>query len=164
LVLFSAVEKVTPMFGTALRLLAVGEASRRLGDYVKNLATKYLMLSAAGTVFLGAIVFATLAVFWALVSRNNDPVASAGIMAGILALVGFLIALIAYGITRERTPSARQALQEPAYALQSQVPTVDDVGRQIEYAVRKYGAVRVATAAAAGGLIAGLLAKRFRQI
>jgi hypothetical protein len=153
------------MFGAALRLLAAGEAGRRLGDYVKNLATRYLVLSAAGTAFLGAIVFAILAGFWALISRNNDPVTSAGIMAGILALVGFLIALIAYGATRERQrPSVSEVIRQPVQAFQSQVPTVDDVGRRIEGLVRQYGAVRVATAAAAGGLVAGLLAKKFRQI
>jgi hypothetical protein len=152
------------MFGAALRLLAVGEASRRLGDYAKNLATKYLMLSAAGTAFLAAIVFVILAVFWALISRNHDPVLSAWIMAGILALVGFLIVFIAYGITREKPLSARQALRDPIQTAQNQLPTADDIGRQIEHAVRVYGPVRVATAAAAGGLVAGLLAKRFGRV
>src|SRR5258706_12201709 len=149
------------MFGAALRLLAVGEASRRLGDYAKNLATKYLMLSAAGTAFLAAIVFVILAVFWALISRNHDPVLSAWIMAGILALVGFLTVFIAYGITREKPQSVKQALRDPIQTAQSQLPTADDIRRQIEHAVRVYGPVRVATAAAAGGLVAGLLAKRF---
>jgi hypothetical protein len=65
------------MFGAALKLMA-GEAGRRMGGYAKNLATRYLVLSAAGTVFLGAIVFAILAGFWALISQNDDPVASAG--------------------------------------------------------------------------------------
>jgi hypothetical protein len=152
------------MFGAALRLLAVGEASRRLGDYAKNLATKYLMLSAAGTAFLAAIVFVILAVFWALISRNHDPVLSAWIMAGILALVGFLTVFIAYGITREKPQSVKQALRDPIQTAQSQLPTADDIGRQIEHAVRVYGPVRVATAAAAGGLVAGLLAKRFGRV
>ena len=150
------------MFGAALRLLAVGEAGRRLGDYVQNLVTKYLVLSVAGTAFMSAIVFAMLAAFWALISRNHDPVASAGIMAGVLALVGFLIVFIAYGITHRKPQSVKQALVEPVKAAQNQMPTMDDVGRQIELAVRQYGPVRVATAAAAGGLVAGLLAKRFR--
>jgi membrane associated rhomboid family serine protease len=153
------------MFGQALRLLAVGEAGQRLGGYVKKLVTKYLVLSVAGMAFLGAIVFAILAGFWALSSSNHDPIISAGIMAAILALVGGLIALTAYGITREKPQQGvSQVIRQPVQALQSQVPSVEDVGRQIERAVRQYGAVRVATAAAAGGLIAGLLAKRFRQI
>ncbi len=152
------------MFGAALRLLATGEAGRRLGDYVKTLTTRYLVLSAAGMAFLGAIVFAILAGFWALSSRNNDPVTSAAIMAGILALAGCLIALIAYGITREKPQaSVSQALRQPVQALQSQIPTADDIGRQIEYAVKQYGPIRVATAAAAGGLIAGLIAKRYGE-
>jgi len=153
------------MFGTALRLLAVGEAGRRVGDYAKTMVTRYLVLSVAATAFLGAIVFAILAGFWELSSRNNDPISSAAIMAAVLALVGFLIALIAYGTTREKTPSVSEAFQRPVQAFQAQVPTsVDDIGRQIEYAVRTYGPVKVATAAAAGGLVAGLLAKKFRQI
>ena len=152
------------MFGTALRLLAVGEAGRRVGDYVQNLVTKYLVLSVAGTAFLGAIVFAVLAVFWAILSRNHDPVASAGIMSGILALVGFSIVFIAYGITREKPQSARQALRNPAEAMTAQVPAIDEVGRQIEHAAQQYGAVRVTAAAAAAGIIAGMAAKKFRQI
>ncbi len=159
------------MFGSILRLMAVGEASRRLGDYAKKLAVKYLALSAAGTVFLAAIVFAILAGFWALTSRNQDPILSAVIMAGILALVGFLIVLIAYGTTRAKPRSASRVLSNPVRAtenklsaMESQLPTVDDIGRQIERAVQIYGPVRVAAAAAAGGIVAGLLAKKFRQI
>ena len=125
-----------------------------MGVYVRNLTTKYLVLSVAGTAFTAAITFAMLAAFWALIARTQDPIASAGIMAGILALVGFLIVFIAYGITRQKSPSASLALREP---------TVDDIGRQIEYAVRQYGPFRVASAAMAGGLLAGLLAKHFRQ-
>jgi apolipoprotein N-acyltransferase len=152
------------MFGAALRLLAVGEAGRRLGDYARNLMKRYLMLGIAGIPFVAAIAFGILAVFWALTSWIQNPIWSAAIMVGILALVGFLIVLTAYGTTKEETPSAREALQRPVRAVQSQIPSVEDVGRQIEHAVRHYGAVRVATAAAAGGLIAGILAKKFRQI
>lgn len=152
------------MFGAALRLIAAGEAGRRVGDYAKNLATRYLVLSAAGTAFLGAIVFGILAGFWALMSRNYDPVVAAGIMAGILALGGSLIVLIAYGITRQRPKSASQALRNPADAVQSQIPSMDDVGRKIEDAVRQYGPARVTAAAVASGLVAGVLAKRLRHI
>jgi len=152
------------MFGAALRLLAVGEAGRRMGDYMQTLVTRYLVLSVAGMSFLGATIFAILAVFWALTSRNIDPVTSAWIMVGILVLLGLLIALIAYGITRRRQPSVQQALTNPAEALRANVPSVEDVSHQIEHAVRRYGPVRVTAAAAAGGLVAGLLAKKFRQI
>jgi membrane associated rhomboid family serine protease len=152
------------MFGAALRLLAVGEAGRRLGGYVRNLTKRYLVLSMAGIPFVAAIVFGILAAFWALNSQIQDPIWSAVIMVGILVLAGLLIVLIAYGITREETPSARQAIRQPVQALQSQIPTVDDVGRRIEHAVRQYGPFRVAAAAAAGGLIAGILAKKYRQV
>ena len=153
------------MFGAALRLLAVGEAGRRLGDYARNLTKRYLMLGIAGIIFATAITFGILAAFWALNSQIQDPIWAAVIMLGILVLVGLLIVLIAYGITREEeTPSARKALTQPIRAVQDQFPTMDDVGRQIERAVRQYGPVRVATAAAAGGLLAGLLAKKFRQV
>ena len=152
------------MFGAALRLLAVGEAGRRLGDYARNLTKRYLMLGIAGIPFAAATAFGILAAFWALNSRIQDPIWSAVIMVGILVLVGLLIVLIAYGITREETPSARQALTQPVRAVQGQFPTTDDVGRQIERAVQLYGPVRVVTAAAAGGLLAGLLAKKFRQV
>jgi cytochrome bd-type quinol oxidase subunit 2 len=152
------------MFGTVLRLLAVGEAGRRMGAYFKNLMTRYLVLSVAGTAFAAAITFAMLAAFWALNSRTQDPVASALIIAGVLALAGFVIVLVAYGITRRKSPSASLALREPVQTVQGQMPAVDEIGRQIEYAVRQYGAVRVASVAMAGGLVAGLLAKHFRQM
>jgi membrane associated rhomboid family serine protease len=152
------------MFGTALRLLATGVAGRRVGEYVKHLTTRYLVLGMAGMVFSIATVFGILAGFWALNTWTQNPVWSALIMLGILALAGFLIVLIAYGITREKPQSARQALQNPMQAMQSQIPSIEDVGHQIEQAVRLYGPFRVAAAAAAGGLVAGLLAKRFGQV
>ncbi len=152
------------MWGQALRLLAVGQLGQRLGGYARNLATRYIVLSVAGTAFLGATVFAILAGFWALNSSNNNPVLSAGIMAGILVLVGCLIALVAYGITREKQEaSVSQAIRQPFESLQSQIPTVDDVGRQIEHAVKQYGPLRVAAAAIAGGVVAGLIARRYGE-
>jgi hypothetical protein len=152
------------MFGAALRLLAVGEAGRRMGAYVKNSITRYLVLSVAGTAFAAAITFAMLAAFWALISRTEDPIASAGFMTGILALAGFLIVFIAYGITSQKSPSASLTLRNPVHAGQAEIPTMNDIGRQIEYAARRYGPVRVASAAMAGGLLAGMLAKHFRQV
>jgi hypothetical protein len=104
-----------------------------------------------------------LAIFWALISSTRDPVLSAGIMAGALALIGLLTVLIAYGITGRRRPSAKQALTNPVQAVHGQVPSVEDVGRQIGYAVRHYGPMRVTAAAAAGGLAAGILARRLGQ-
>jgi hypothetical protein len=152
------------MFGAILRLLAAGEAGRRLGDYVNHLKTKYLVLGAVGMIFLVAIVFAILAIFWGLISLNHNPAASAGIMAGALGLIGLLTVLIGFGTTRRKPQSASQVLRYPVQAAQSEVPMVDDVGRLIERSVRDYGALRVTAAAAAGGLVAGLLAKRFGQI
>jgi hypothetical protein len=151
------------MFGAALRLLAAGEAGRRMGAYVKNLTTRYLVLGVAGTAFGAAITFGMLAAFWALISQTQDPIASAGIMAGILTFAGCLIVFIAYGTTPRKTPNASLVLRQPAQAFQSQFPN-EEIGRRIEIAVRRYGPIRVTSAAAAGGLIVGLLARRFRQI
>ena len=58
------------MFGAALRLLAVGEAGRRLGDYARNLTKRYLMLGIAGIPFVAATAFGILAAFWALNSQD----------------------------------------------------------------------------------------------
>jgi hypothetical protein len=151
------------MFGAVLRLMAAGVAGRHLGDYVKNLTTKYLMLAVAGMVFSVAALFGILAGFWALNTRTQNPIWTALIMLGIFVLAGLLIVLLAYGTTRTKHVSAKQAMQDPVQALQSQIPSVEDVGHQIEKAVRRYGPMRVAGAAVAGGLIAGLLAKRFGQ-
>jgi len=150
------------MFGVLLRLLAAGEASRRLGDYMKLLTARYLVLSVAGIVFLVAMAFGILAGFWALNLMTQNPIWSALIMMGILLLAGFSIALTAYGITREKPQSASLARPAAVQAV-SHIPTVEDVGREIESAVRRYGPARVTAAAVAGGLIAGLLAKRFTQ-
>ena len=103
------------MFGTVLRLLAAGDASRRSGDYAKNLTTRYMVLSVAGIAFLVAIVFAILAGYWAINSAMQNPIWAALIMMGICLFAGLLIALTAYGITRERA-SARPA---PLRAAQS---------------------------------------------
>ena len=153
------------MFGAILRLLAAGEAGRRLGDYVNHLKTKYLVLGAAGMIFLVAIVFAILAIFWGLISLNHDPATSAGIMAGALGLIGLLDRVYsALELRSGSRQSASQALRYPVQAVQSEVPSVENIGRLIEHSARDYGALRVTAAAAAGGLVAGLLAKRFGQM
>lgn len=153
------------MFKQALRLLATGEAARRVGESVQNTITKYLVLSLAGAVFGGALTFATLASFWAILARTNDPVQSASIMGGILALVGFLIVFIAYGSTKQKPlPSARVALENPIDTARANIPAVDDVGREIEKAVATYGPLKVAGAALGAGLLVGFLAKKTKQI
>jgi hypothetical protein len=152
------------MFGAALRLLAVGEAGRGMGTYVKNLTTRDLVLSAAGTAFAAAITFATLAAFWALISRTEDPIASAAIMAGILTLVGFLIVFIAYGITRRRPRSASLALREPCLPFKIRCPRWMTSGGRSN--MPSGNMVRFAShpLRLAGGFVAGLLAKHFRQV
>ncbi|MGO8954344.1 MAG: hypothetical protein ACLPWS_20395 [Rhodomicrobium sp.] len=153
------------MLGAILRLIAAGDARRRLGGYVQTAVTRYLVLVLAAAVFSAAAVFALLAGFWALNKWQQDPVLSAAFMAAILASIGSLIALIAFGVTREKNrPDARQALAVTAAPAPGELPTVEDIGRQIEHAVRKHGPVRVLAAAVAGGVIAGLLAKRLGRI
>ena len=123
-----------------------------MGDYVNHLKTKYLVLGAAGMIFLVAIVFAILAIFWGLISLNHNPAASAGIMAGALGLIGLLTVFIGFGITQRKQQSASQALRYPVQTVQSEVPSVENIGRFIERSARDYGALRVTAAAAAGGL------------
>jgi hypothetical protein len=62
-----------------------------------------------------------------------------------------------------RNHQALVLLSASLFKQRSQPSTVDEIGRQIEYAVRQYGPFRVASAVA-GGLLAGLLAKHFRPI
>jgi small-conductance mechanosensitive channel len=144
--------------------MAAAGAGRRLGDYFRNLTAKYLVLTAAGIVFAAAALFALLAGFWALDFWTQNPVWAALIMAGSLCLAGFLIALTAYGRTKAKPQAAARAMEPPSLAAQGAIPSVEDVGRQIEEAARQYGPVRVVAAAAAGGLIAGLLVKRLTQV
>ena len=152
------------MWGMALRLLAAGQAGRRLGDYARNLTARYLILGLAAVSLFWAAGFAALASYWALSAWTKDPVLAALIMAGIFCCAALLIALIAYGTTRESPRSAEaSAAREPGEAGEAHGPTVEDVGREIENAVRRYGPLPVAAVAAAGGLVAGLLARRFTQ-
>lgn len=153
------------MFGNALRLMAAGEAGRRVGDYIQNLITKYLVLAVAGGAFSAAMVFVTLAGFWALNKRTNDWVDSAAIMAGILALIGFLIVFVAYGLTaNNKAPSVSAAMRNPVDTVRANIPAVDDVGHQIETAVRQYGPLPVAAAAIGFGVVAGVMYKKYRNL
>jgi len=153
------------MLGAILRLIAAGEAGRRLGGYVQTTLTRFLVLALSGAVFLAASAFALLAGFWALDKWLANPVLSAAFMAGILASIGFLIALTGSGLTREKSaPAAKQALAARGAPAPGELPAVEDIGRQIEQAVRVHGPVRVLAVAAAGGVIAGLLAKRLGRI
>ncbi len=148
------------MLGFILRLIAAGEGNRGAGDSVKNLTRKYLVLGMAGIVFATALAFGTLAAFWALEAWIQNPILAAAIMVGILILAALLIALIAYGLTREEeTPSPSKVITQELLPIPA-----EEIGRQIEYAARQYGALRVASAAAAGGLVMGFLAKRFGHI
>jgi membrane associated rhomboid family serine protease len=151
------------MLGTALRLIAAAGAARRLGDYLRSQITRYLVLSAAGIVFAAAALFALLAGFWALDLWTHNPVWAALIMAGSLCLAGFSIALTAYGPTRAKPQTARPPAEAPLQGAQSELPTVEDVGQQIEAAAHRYGPIPVVAAAAAGGLAAGLLIRRLTE-
>ena len=126
------------MFGVALRLLAAGGGSRHLGDYAKNLTARYMVLGVAGTVFLVATGFAVLAGFWALSDAKSHP--GVADHDGDLLFAGLSIALTAYGITRET--GALGARRRCPQAAQSYIPSVDDVGREIETAVHRYGPFR----------------------
>jgi hypothetical protein len=129
-----------------------------VGGYVQNLATKYLILAAAGLVFSAALIFVILASLWALVNQTNgDWVAAAGIMAAILALVGFVIVLLAYGVAEPEPP---RIISDPMAELQAQIPSMHDIGDQIERASARYGPARVMAAAAVAGVVAGLAARR----
>jgi len=153
------------MFGGPLGLMsmAVGESRRRLGDYMRKTITRYLVMSMAVIPLVAALAFAILAIYWAIASAIDSPIYSAAIMVGIMACAALLIVLTAYGITRDKPRSARQAVKGPVSAFEDSIPSVEDIGRQIEFAVERYGPFRVAAAAAAGGIVAGLLAKRFSQ-
>lgn len=163
------------MFGTALRLLGAQQALKRvrlraemglerMGEQVQQMVLRYLVLALAGIAFLGAGVFGVLAGFWGFLEVVHDPAASAGIMAGILVFIGLLIALLAFGITQVKRQRFKAVERYPVQNVRSSLPTVEDVGQQIERAVAQYGPVQVTTAAVAAGLLAGLMAKRFRQI
>jgi small-conductance mechanosensitive channel len=151
------------MWGVILRLLATGQASRRLGDYARNLTVRYLILGLAVAVAAVAAGFASLASYWALSAWVKGPILAALIMAAILCCVALLIALAAYGTTRESRQSAEPVVREPVQAGEAFNPTVEDVGRGIENAVHRYGPLPVTAVAAAGGFVAALLAKRFSQ-
>ena len=85
-------------------------------------------------------------------------------MAAVLGCLGLLIALYAYGSTREKPQtSVSRAIRQPVETLKSEIPSVDDVAKQIEQAVKRHRPFQVATAAAAGGLIAGIVAKRLGE-
>lgn len=145
------------MMRQALRLAAIGHVGSSLGGYAQGVARKYLILTVAGLIFLAALVFVILAAFWALVQWNNDWIEAAGIMAAILALAGFLIVFLAYGIAEPETP---RIVSDPMGALEAQMPTVDDIGQQIERATAEYGPARVVGTAVVLGLIAGVAARK----
>jgi hypothetical protein len=148
------------VLGSALKLLAIGEASRQVGGYINNLARRYLILIIASAMFLGACAFGTLALYWSLIFQNLSPVQASCVMASGLLLIALLTVLLAYGTTRARKPPAllesESVTKLPALA----DLTADDVGRQIELAAAKHGAGKVVAFAALGGLIAGILARR----
>jgi hypothetical protein len=76
-------------------------------------------------------------------SQTQSPVLAALIMAAILIVAGILLLVLA----RQRAKTARQAFSASLSSLRNRVPTVDDVGRQIERAVNQAGPVRLMAAA-----------------
>jgi hypothetical protein len=159
-VLCLSVEEVTPVLGTALKLLAIGEASRQVGGYVNNLARRYLILTIASAMFLGACAFAMLALYWSLIFQNLTPVqASCAIACGLL-LIALLMVLLAYGTTRTNKPAPLLESESVAKIPALVDLTAEDVGRQIELAVAKHGAGKVVAFAALGGVVAGILTRR----
>ena len=149
------------MWRVALNALAAGSAGRRLAGYARNLTARYLILGVAAIVALAGTCFAALAAFWALNSWTQDPMRTALVMTAIFFFAALSIAAFGYGITREKTQSAWPAPGDAAGGLEMSLPSPEDIGREIENAVRRHGPLPVAVAAVAGGLLAALLAKRF---
>jgi hypothetical protein len=151
------------MWRVALKALAAADAGQRLAGYAKNLTARYLMLGVALIVALAGASFAVLAGFWALNARMGDPMQTALIMTAIFFFAACSIALIAYGTTKEKPEAASEVRRVSFGSAEANLPTPEEVGREIENAVRRYGPLPVAAAAVAGGFVAGLLAKRFVQ-
>ncbi len=145
------------MLRQALSFAAISQVGSSLTSYAQGLVMKYLILGVAGLVFLSSLIFVILAGYWALVLWSNDWIEAAGIMAAILALLGFLIVFIAYGAAEPEKP---RVMRDPMGALQAQLPTTDDISHQIEKATDQYGPARVLAAAAVLGLVAGIAARR----
>ncbi len=148
------------MWRVALKVLAAGSSGQRLAGYAKNLTARYLILGGALIVALAGASFAALAAFWALNSWTQDPMQTALIMTAIFFFAACSIAAFAYGTTREKPQSAGSVQAGAPVGAEAYLPEPEDVGREIENAVRRYGPLPVAAAAVAGGFVAGLLAKR----
>jgi cytochrome bd-type quinol oxidase subunit 2 len=151
------------MWRVALNALAAGSAGRRLAGYARNLTARYLILGVALIVALAGACFAALAAFWALNSWTQDPMRTALVMTAIFFVAALSIAAFGYGITREKTPALEPAPRVALGGAEAYLPAPEDIGREIENAVRRHGPLPVAAAAVAGGFVAALLAKRFTQ-
>lgn len=138
---------------------AAGSYANAWTHYAQGMATRYFVLAIAGLVFAAALTFVLLAAFWALLQWTGDWVEAAGIMAAILALIGFVIVLIAYNMEPE-APSVPQALRHPLGEFRAQMPSARDVHYRLEQATEEVGPAKVLITAAIVGFLAGAALRR----
>jgi hypothetical protein len=151
------------MWRLALKVLAAGTAGQRLAGYAKNLTARYSILAVALIVALAGVGFAVMAGFWALNAWTGDPMQTSLIMTAIFFFAACSIALIAYGVTREKPEKPRPVSGDPLEGVAAYLPSPEEVGRGIESAVRQHGPLPVAAAAIAGGFVAAVLTRKFTR-
>jgi hypothetical protein len=95
------------MLRLALSLISSLQIGARIKDTVERSVKQAIVIAVAVVVLLFAIGFALVAGYQALIVYDFTPLAAAGIMAGVLALLGVLILAVVplFGKPKRREPT-----------------------------------------------------------
>jgi len=132
------------MWRLALSLVSSIQAGARIKQSVEQSVRRAAIVVAAAVVLLFAVGFGLAAGYHALLIYDFSPLAAAGLIAGVLALIGLVLLFIGLHKPRPRQPDLVNA---PAEGLAM-------VDQSVNKAMNQVGPLTLLAAAFAAGLLA----------
>lgn len=132
------------MLRLALSVLSSLQAGARIKQSVEQSVRRAVLIAAAIVVLLFAFGFGLIFAYHALVIYDFSPISAAGLIAGLLAIIGLVLLLIGLRKPRPKQPDVSDA---PAEALAM-------VDQSVNKAMNQVGPLTLLLVAFAAGLLA----------
>jgi ABC-type multidrug transport system fused ATPase/permease subunit len=135
------------MFRLALSLISSLQVGARIQSALQQSVKKAVLYAIVGVILLFAISFGLVAGYQALLAYGFTPVASAGVIAGALALLGVIVLLLIPLMTEPKKTETQRLFDAPAQSMAM-------VDKSLGKAMQQVGPLTLLVIAFAAGLLA----------